>query len=142
MHRFDRTEAQPKPVTVVRARESKDRRPVVIQRNASGKVEFYCAKTGLQLHKVEAVAMMVAYKARQRGEAVHAAAEPRKQRKQRVERPWLVALYRTDFATKRSELIAEEHAATWLAAASKLASLCMQHVSDKHSAVEVLIEQK
>lgn len=135
MHRFDRKETQPKPVR----RSSVDPRPVRIEKGPKG-IKFFDNVTGARLTRADAITLMRAYKEGLVG-TVHPAPVSPRQRKPRVERPWKVAVYRTSFATKESKLIEEVSAATFLAAASKLASLCMEHVSDQESAVEVLIEQ-
>lgn len=140
--RFDRSEAMPKPVRVL----SNDPRPVRIERTPSG-VEFYSNVSGRRLTKEQAVAAMRAYKHgtaavnAKLGSLTQPAARQPKARKARVEKPWIVAVYRTNLNTRKSVTLAEVQAETFLAAATKLASLCMQHVSDSTHAVEVRIEQ-
>lgn len=133
MFRHDRTEAQPKAVRTVSAPTSA--RPITIERGPKG-IAFIDNATGQRVSKPVAVQMMRDWKA-----AKYEAPKAPKARKQRVERPWLVAVYRTSFATRESKLIVELQAATFLAASTKLASLCMEHTSDKNTAVEVVIEQ-
>lgn len=134
---FNRTLAVPAPVKHVSPKA--DARPVRIERTKFG-VRFYEAFTNEEISKAEAVAMMRAYKHGLKPEPSQPR-EPKAPRKARVERPWIVAIYRTDLATRKSETLAEVKAETFLAAATKLASFCMQYVSDERSAVEVKIEQ-
>lgn len=112
-------------------------RPVRIAKGPKGP-EFYNAMTGEQLTKPEAIAMMRAFK---HGSSAERTISPR-QRKPRVERPWLVAAYRTNLNTRKSVTIEEVQASTFAAASMKLASLCMAHQGDETHAIEFRIEQE
>jgi len=147
--RFDRSESQPKPVRRIIGDPNgitmDDPRPVRIERTSHG-VEFYSNVSGRRMTKEQAVAAMRAYK--HGTAAVNAklgSLTTPPQRKASPRKPkhagFTVTLWRTSFKGGASKCIAQAHGETFLAMSTKLASLCMKHRSDAHSAVEVEITE-